>query len=100
MLLKNIFTQFKDQIQRLAYDLSVNDIGSISKISRRACDYHEDGIYLILVYFTKSCKKLQAKGEDLKTIEGKLKDAVEWVSKQYPPGTGLNNCTEDLKKQL
>ncbi len=100
MLLKNVFSQFKDEIQKLTYNLSPDDISSISKISRRACDYHEDGIYLILIYFTKSCRKLQGSGEDLQKIEGKLKEAIERVSKQYPPGTGLTNCPEELKRQL
>lgn len=100
LLLTNIFGQFNEEIQKLSYNLSPDDISSISKISRRACDYHEDGIYLILIYFTKSCQKLEANGEDLQKIEGKLKEAIERVSKQYPPGTGLTNCSEELKRQL
>jgi hypothetical protein len=53
------------------------EIKKAAEISRFSCNYYDDGVVLLLIYFVRSCRNLEKKGKTAKKIEGKLKDAIE-----------------------
>jgi hypothetical protein len=42
-------------ISNLKYDLSTKEVMEMAKISREACDYYDNGVFLLVVYFIRSC---------------------------------------------
>jgi hypothetical protein len=44
-----------DFISNLKYDLSTKEVMLMAKISREACDHYDNGVFLLVVYFIKSC---------------------------------------------
>jgi hypothetical protein len=70
----------------LKFNLSEAEIMEVALISRDACNYYENGVYLLLVYLVTSCKKLENDKQPLKTIEEKMQKALDLVSAKYPPG--------------
>lgn len=58
----------------------------VALVSRDACNYYENGVFLLLVYFVTSCKKLENGKQSLKSIEEKMQRALDLVSAKYPPG--------------
>jgi hypothetical protein len=45
----------------------------IAAISRDACNYHDNGVVLLLIYLVRACKTLEASNISVKTIEGLMK---------------------------
>lgn len=44
-----------EEIKALKYDLSDEEVMKMAKISRASCEYYDNGVYLLLVYFVKAC---------------------------------------------
>ena len=70
----------------------------MSQMSREACDYHDSGVVLLFIYFVRACRSLEKSKESVDRIEQKLEETIEWISKEYPPGKGLDSGKEHLEK--
>ncbi len=46
------------QIKALKYNLQLEEVMAMAKISREACKYYDNGVFILLVYFVQSSKKL------------------------------------------
>ena len=58
-LLVNSFSQaFSKDINDFKFDLSEKETLKAAEISRKSCEYHESGIFVLIVYFVRSCKNL------------------------------------------
>ena len=55
---------------------------------------------LLFIYFVRSCRKLEQAKEPVASIEKKLDEAIQWVSKEYPPGQGLEAGKKHLEGVL
>jgi hypothetical protein len=60
--------------------LESEEVKKAAHISRNSCNYYKDGVVLLLIYFVRSCRNLENKGESAKEIEAKLKNAIQQVS--------------------
>ena len=61
--------------------MEAEEVKKAAEISRFSCNYYDDGIVLLLIYFVRSCRNLEKEGKSAKEIEARLKDAIEQVSK-------------------
>jgi hypothetical protein len=57
-LLGNSFSQYTESISKLKYDLSVKEAMHMALVSRHACDHYENGVFLLVIYFVRSCSNL------------------------------------------
>ena len=57
-MLNNTFKEHRQTIERLKYDLDDEELQTFAKISRKACDTDDDGVYLLFVYLSRSSTKL------------------------------------------
>ena len=62
----------------------------MAQISREACDFDDDGVYLLFVYLKESCTKL-AQSKSVKQVEELLQIAIKRLVQLYPPGKGIDN---------
>jgi len=57
-LLGECLSKHTDFLSKLKYDLSAAEMMKVADISRDSCNYHDNGVFVLLVYFVKACKKL------------------------------------------
>lgn len=69
-------------------------------ISRKACDIYQNGFYILLVYLVRSCKCLEQKGKKVADIQSRVQQVIDFISKKYPPGSGLSQCDRYIEEQL
>ncbi len=69
----------------------------VAAISRDACNYHDNGIVLLLIYLVRACKTLEASKMQVKDIEEKMIKAISSITEEYPPGKGLSDKQGDLR---
>ena len=55
---------------------------------------------ILFIYFVRSCRKLEKDKEAIGSIEKKLEEAIQWISKEYPPGQGLEAGKKHLEGVL
>lgn len=80
-LLAEISSHYQKDIQALKYDLSSDEYKKVAQICREACRYHDSGVVLLFIYFVRACKSLEKSKESVDTIEKKLEEAIQWISK-------------------
>ena len=90
----------KEEISKLQYDLKPEEVMKMAVISRDACNYYDNGVFVLLNYFVESSKRLQSRGKSSEEIEKLLNDALESIAKKYPPGEGLSKENEALTNSL
>lgn len=49
-LLSEIMVKYAEQISQLNYDLSQNEVLRMAAISRDACNYYDNGGFLLIIY--------------------------------------------------
>ena len=84
----------------MKYDLSPQEYKKVAQISRDACNYHDSGVVLLFIYFVRACRNLEKLKESVEQIEKKLEEAIQWISKKYPPGEVLDSGKKHLDKAL
>lgn len=89
-MLEKCFLKNLKVIKSFKYDLDDKEVMTIAEISRDACSYYENGIFLLLVYFIKASEYFQKKGSTAEVIEEKISKAISQISFAYPPGKGLS----------
>ena len=99
-LLASISSRYQKDIQDMKYDLSPQEYQKVAQISREACNHHDSGVVLLFIYFVRACRNLEKSNESVKQIEEKLENTIEWISKKYPPGEGLDSEKKHLEKGL
>lgn len=57
-LLENCFEEYANDFHSFQYNLEAAEVKKIAEISRKACDYYDKGVVLLLIYFIKSCRSL------------------------------------------
>ena len=72
----------------------------MAEISRKACEKHDSGVVLLFIYFVRACDKLEKDKLSVAQIEQKMEEAIQWISKEYPPGKGLDAGQENLEDAL
>jgi hypothetical protein len=72
-LLAECLSKYQKEILGLKYDLNIEEVMKVAEISRDACNYHDNGIVLLLIYLVRACKALEASSNSVKTIEEKMK---------------------------
>jgi hypothetical protein len=88
-------------IHKWRFDMNPLEVFIISKIAREACEYYENGVYVLLVYFMESCRRLEESGKDsTSSIELRLKDSIDLIAYLYPPGSGLSQGDSLLEEKL
>ena len=90
-LLSECFKKYEVDLLNLRYDFSEREVMKVAEISRDACNYHENGVVILLEYLFKACKKLENTKESVSSIEGKMNRAINKIYQKYPPGEGLKN---------
>jgi hypothetical protein len=75
-MLTECFQKFNKEINVFSFSLESEEAKKAAEISRFSCNYYDDGIVLLLIYFVRSCRNLEKKGKSAKEIEDKLKDAI------------------------
>ncbi len=58
-LLAECLSKYEKDILILEYNLSEKEVYKIAEISRDACNYHENGVAILVIYFVKACKHLE-----------------------------------------
>ena len=96
-LLAECLPRYQKEIKDLKYDLNNEEVMKVAEISRDACNYHDNGVVLLLIYLVRACKTLEASNNSVETIEDKMKLAISSISKEYPPGEGLKKEQENLE---
>jgi thiamine pyrophosphokinase len=59
-LLAECLARYENEIKDLKYDLNNEEVMMVAKISRDACNYHDNGVVLLLIYLVRACKTLEA----------------------------------------
>jgi hypothetical protein len=72
-LLAECLPRYEKEIKDLKYDLNNEEVMKVAEISRDACNYHDNGVVLLLIYLVRACKTLEASNNSVKTIEEKMK---------------------------
>ena len=72
-LLAECLPRYQKEIKDLKYDLNNEEVMKVAEISRDACNYHDNGVVLLLIYLVRACKTLEASKNSVKTIEEKMK---------------------------
>jgi hypothetical protein len=54
-MLAECLSRYEKDILRLKYDLNREEVMKVATISRDACNYHDSGIVLLLIYLVKAC---------------------------------------------
>ena len=98
-MLSKVMVDHKEEISRLQYGLKPEEVMKVAVISRDACNYYDNGVF-VLTYFVESSKRLQKAGKSSEEIEKLLNDALENIAKKYPPGEGLSKENESLTNSL
>lgn len=57
------------------------EVMRVAEISRDACNYQDNGVVLLLIYFVRACKHLEDKGKTVAEIEKKMQEAMTMISK-------------------
>ena len=99
-LLAEISSRYQNDIQDMKYDLCPQEYRKVAQMSRAACDYHDNGVVLLFIYFVRACRNLEKSKESVEKIEQKLEETIQWISKEYPPGEGLAASQKHLEKRL
>ena len=68
-LLNKGFKPHEKVLLGFKYDFGKEEVATIAKISRGACDYHDDGVFLLLIYLVRCAYNLEAKGRSVSEIE-------------------------------
>jgi hypothetical protein len=72
-LLAECLSKYKKEISDLKYDLNNKEVMKIAAISRDACNYHDNGVVLLLIYLVRACKTLETSKISVEAIEQKMK---------------------------
>jgi len=75
-MLAECFKKYTKDINGFSFSLEAEEVKKAAEISRFSCNYYDDGVVLLLIYFVRSCRNLEKKGRTPKEIEDKLKDAI------------------------
>ena len=51
------------------YDLSEDEVMKIAEISRSACEFYDNGVFLLFLYFVRSIYNLEGQGIHVKKVE-------------------------------
>ena len=57
-MLAKCFKKFNKDINAFSFSLEAEEVEKAAEISRFSCNYYDDGVVLLLIYFVKSCRKL------------------------------------------
>jgi hypothetical protein len=68
-LLAECLPRYEKDIRGLKYDLNNEEVMKVAAISRDACNYHDNGVVLLLIYLVRACKTLEASKMKVKDIE-------------------------------
>jgi hypothetical protein len=71
-LLAECLSRYEKDILGLKYDLSNEEVMKVATISRDACNYHDNGVVLLLIYLVRACKMLEASRNSVQVIEQKM----------------------------
>ena len=58
----------------------------IAEISRNACEFYDNGVYLLFLYFVRSIYNLEGQGVKVEKIEQLMEDSLNMITDKYPPG--------------
>ena len=100
LFISKCLKKYEKDIEAFKYDFSEKEVAKIAEISRNACDYYDNGVFLLFLYFTKAIKNLESKGEKIEKIEKLMEDSLNSITKKYPPGEGLSQEKKHIEPQL
>ena len=84
--LNSCIKKYEEELLVLNYDLGEKEVDQIGNISREACNYYDNGVFLLFLYFVQSMQRLEKQGRKVEEIEGLMEEAINKISKKYPPG--------------
>lgn len=76
LLADNLFKNI-EIISYLKFNLQMEEVMLLAKLSKECCQFYENGIYVLLVYFVKSSQRLESQGEPIQKIEEMLRYAID-----------------------
>ena len=100
LFISNCLKKYEKDIEAFQYDFSEKEVSKIAEISRNACDYYDNGVFLLFLYFTKAIRNLESKGKKVEQIEQLMEDSLNKITKKYPPGEGLSKDKKYIEPQL
>jgi hypothetical protein len=57
-MLSECFKNYTEDIKIFTYSLEAEEVKKAAEISNFCCNYYDNGVVLLLIYFVRSCKKL------------------------------------------
>lgn len=63
----------------------------MAEISRYACQYHEKGIYFLIIYLIRCVENLENRKKSIEKTQEKLSAIILELGEKYQPGTKLEN---------
>jgi len=58
----------------------------VAEISRAACNYHDNGVVILLIYLVRASKNLEDSNISVADIDKKMEKSIDKISQKYPPG--------------
>jgi len=65
-LLAKCFNKYQKELKNLKNDLSDDEVMLVAEIARDACNYHDNGVVILLIYLVRACRNLESSKTSVK----------------------------------
>ena len=72
----------------------------MSQVCLDAAQFHDNSVFLLLVYFVRARDRLVEQGVPVQEIQDIMVKDLSAMSQRFPPGEGLKGDNEEVKKEL
>ena len=88
------------ELREWQYNLEPVEVRQVAAIARKATDNSSDGVSVLIVYLQEAMHRIAKEGKETAEIHSRMERTISELSKEYPPGKGLDDGQKDVKEAL